>query len=192
MIVAAIASSCQSNIDLTLIGSNKPTLPTSHPIHLARVTRVVSGHTIEVQPTAPTSTLNQTVRLIGIQSPDQRQSPWGPEAQAYLESLLLGETVQLSWIEESDARETPQRLTAEGVDAYGRQWAYVWLNDQLVNQQLIADGIVLAEERSSHLHYVQHFNHAQHRARILGLGVWHPDHPMRQTPREFRQQQDRL
>ena len=192
MMAAAIASSCQSSIDLTSVWDNRPILPTSHHSQMARVTRVVSGHTIEVQPTLHATTLNQTVRLIGIQAPDQGQSPWGPEAQAYLESLLLGETVQLSWADELDDGEAQQRLAAEGVDSYGRQWAYVWLNGQLVNQQLISDGVVLAEERSPHLQYVQHFNHAQHRARILGLGVWHPDHPMRQTPREFRQQQDRL
>ena len=95
---------------------------------------------------------------------------------------MLGQTVQLSIDQGTD---DPARL-----DSYGRQWAYVWLKGQLVNQMLIADGKVLEDGRSPHLDYAQQFSHAQHRARTLGLGIWDPDHPMRQTPNEFWQQQN--
>ena len=185
ILLGSIASGCQAIASLVPL-DNTPVVPLfeHHPEHvtIARVTRVVNGHTIEVQPTSSTSTLNQTIRLIGIQAPAQGQDPWGPEAQTYLEDLLLGNTVQLSIDQKTN--------NLDRLDSYGRQWAYVWLKDKLVNQMLIADGKVLEDERSPHLDYAQQFSHAQHRARILGIGIWHPDHPIRQTPHEFWQQQN--
>lgn len=184
-LLGAIASGCQAIAPIGPL-DNAPIAPTLDPhstSHIsARVTRVVSGHTIEIQPSHNPDTLNQTVRLIGIQAPAWNQTPWGPESKAHLEHLLLGQTIHLSFDDAIDSLNQP--------DSYGRQWAYVWLNGKLVNQLLIADGMALDDGRSPHRNYVQSFAHAQHRARIMGLGIWNPDHPMRQTPNEFRQQQD--
>lgn len=187
----AIASGCSSIIKSPSSLSPSPTMLTDH-ITDVKVTRVVSGHTIEVQPIQDNrSPLNQTIRLIGIQAPSGQQEPWGPEAKAYLQELLLGQTVRLSVEpEQSHSDATQPSPESASVDAYGRQWAYVWLDGQLVNQQLLADGLVLAEERSPHLSYNDHFSHAQHRARILGLGIWDPKEPLRQTPEDFRQSQE--
>lgn len=184
----AIVSGCQSIVTLpSALGPfPSPPMPTSSD-NAVKVTRVVSGHTIEVQPTDSMIPLNQTLRLIGIQAPSHQQEPWGPDAQAYLEDLLLGQTVQISF---EPPRSTDSSQDTAPVDTYGRQWAYIWLEGQLVNQQLLADGIVLTEERSPQLHYSYYFKHAQHRARILGLGIWNPKHPLRQTPEDFRQSQE--
>lgn len=169
----AIASSCQLGTML----DKTPVLPTTHTNPSVRVMRVVSGNTLEIQPLNSPSALNQTIRLIGIQSPDMDQSPWGEDAHAHLERLVLGQVVTLS-------------STAEPVDSYGRSLAYVWLEDQLINQSLLEEGRVLVEERSPNPLYANQFRHAQHRARLLGLGLWNPDRPMHQTPQEFRQYQN--
>ena len=142
-----------------------------------QVMRVVSGQTIEVPDPTGQTALNQSVRLIGISAPAWEQEPWGESATMYLESQLDGQTVRL----ETDA---------ETVDAYGRQLAYVWKDEVLINEKLVEEGVAMVDVRSPNLKYEQRLNHAQQTARILGRGIWNPENPMRLSPSEFRQQQD--
>ena len=177
----AIAYGCQTPISLT--PQSSPPMENTH--EAVRVTRVLSGQTIEVQPLDSTTALNQTIRLNGIQAPDSRQTPWGPAAQDHLETLLLGQTVYLS--------------PKEGaVDTYNRRWADVWFQGDLINKTLVAEGLALVNEHSANSNasahsetpsHVTRLNHAQHRARTLGLGLWNPKNPMSLTPNEFRKQQ---
>lgn len=177
----AIAYGCQTPIVLT----PKSSQPMGNTHEAARVTRVVSGQTIEVQPLDSMTALNQTIRLNGIQAPDFRQSPWGPVAKDHLETLLLGQTVYLS--------------PKEGaVDTYDRRWADVWFQGDLINQTLVEEGLALINEHSANRNtsapsenpsHLTRLQHAQHRARTLGLGLWNPEKPMRLTPNEFRNQQ---
>ncbi|MEB3229806.1 MAG: thermonuclease family protein [Leptolyngbyaceae bacterium] len=166
----AIALGCQDHLPgspLNRLTANAITGPT------VTVMRVVSGQTIEVQFTNATSTNNEEVQLIGIQAPAAGQEPWNQAVKAYLEDLLLRETVQLEWDQDPD-------------NDFGRKLAYVWLGDRLINQELLAAGYVLEVARSPNLKYDALFKESQHRARLLGLGIWNPEQPMRQTPNEFR------
>ena len=169
----AIASGCQDKASASLARPWVRPTPSGRP---AQVARVASGQTIEVLFFDTSSAVNQVVRLAGIQSPDLAQNPWGKEAQAYLEHLVLGKTVLLEFDQQP-------------LDAYERQLAYVWLDDQLINQTLVAEGLVLEGVRSPNLKYESMLKNAQSRARLLGLGIWDPDYPMSQTPSEFRQRQ---
>ncbi|MGB3403504.1 MAG: thermonuclease family protein [Microcoleaceae cyanobacterium] len=140
-----------------------------------RVERVVSGQTIEyLDPTTPTPTMQQ-VRLIGIASPDLNQHPWGRAAQNRLTQLVQG-------------REVILELGAESRDRFDRVLAYVWLDDILLNKQLVEEGYVLAEEYLPNTKYSQTLEHAQLEARTLKRGIWNPQQPLRLTPREFRRQ----
>lgn len=140
-----------------------------------RVERVVSGQSIEyLDPTTPTPTLQQ-VRLIGVAAPDLNQNPWGRAAQERLRQLIQGQEVTLE-------------LGAESRDRYNRVLAYVWLNDTLLNKQLVEEGYVLAEEYLPNTKYSQTLEHAQLEARTLERGIWNPQQPLRLTPREFRRQ----
>ncbi|MEO0407037.1 MAG: thermonuclease family protein [Cyanobacteria bacterium P01_A01_bin.135] len=138
----------------------------------ATVVRVVSGQTVE----AVRGTQRLTIRLAGLTAPDFRQQPWGMAAKQALEALVLQQRVTLGPIDEPDA--------------YGRQWAYLWQGDRLVNEALVAAGHALATppDNQPEQDYAQRLIHAQQRARLLGLGIWNPTAPMRQTPVEFRQQ----
>ncbi|NET09463.1 MAG: thermonuclease family protein [Merismopedia sp. SIO2A8] len=169
-VCAAIAYGCQGNPHLL---SDRPSQPPAPDTQSVLVQRVVSGQTIEVNPLGKPNPINQTVRLIGIQAPDLSQHPWGPKAQTWLENRLLGQTIELEWDQQV-------------VDRYERQLAYVWFEHQLINQTLIAEGYVLEETRSPNLKYSTTLEQAQSRARLLGLGIWNPEQPMRQTPEEFR------
>ncbi|MGF1512597.1 MAG: thermonuclease family protein [Elainellaceae cyanobacterium] len=153
----------------------------------ASIARVVSGQTVEVLTEGEAAT--RPVRLAGLNAPDLGQLPWGPDAKRHLEGLLLQQSVILE---------------PAGMDPYGRQIAYLWLDNQLINETLIALGQAMASDTApepaslrrgnsaidqhASPQYTHRLAHAQHRARLLGLGIWDPAAPMRQTPVEFRQQ----
>jgi micrococcal nuclease len=140
-----------------------------------QVAQVVSGQTLEVLDLSQSAPQTERVRLLGIEAPDLAQAPWGALAKTRLAELVAGQTVLL----ESDV---------EAQDDYARRLAYIWQNGTLLNEQLVAEGQALAKSRSPNTKYEQRLAHAQEKARLLGLGIWNPSNPMRQTPGEFRQQ----
>ena len=140
-------------------------------LHAAKVERIVSGQTLEVS--LPNSESPTKVRIIGIDAPDLRQSPWGKAALERL-ALLSEQSIQL----ESET-ETP--------DSFDRLLAHVWHNKSLVSEQLIKEGFVLANTKYPHK-YSQRLLDAQEYARLMGYGIWNPQQPMRQTPHQFRSQ----
>lgn len=141
-----------------------------------RVARATSGHTLEVLAHSPQT---QKVVLLGIEAPWINQKPWGDQAWKRLQTLVDGKTVVL----ESDIEKTVQRQDGASVNL-----AYVWLDGVLLNQQLVEEGLALAKSRSPNTKYDQRLAAAQEKARLLGLGIWNPTQPMRQTPTELRTQ----
>lgn len=140
----------------------------------AEVQRVASGQTLEVTiPSEQPGTI-QTVRLLGLDAPDLQQTPWGPAALAGLAAELPPRTA------------IALEFDTQPRDAFQRRLAYVWRDGTLVNEDLIQRGLVLAATRAPNTRYNQRFAAAQDRARLLGLGIWNPDQPLRQTPGEFR------
>nr|WP_250125489.1 thermonuclease family protein [Chroococcidiopsis sp. CCMEE 29] len=71
-------------------------------------------------------------------------------------------------------------------DTFGRRLAYVWQDGVLLNEKLVKEGYVLRVTRSPNHKYDQRLARAQEWARLMGLGVWNPEQPMRLTPAEFR------
>lgn len=135
------------------------------------VEQVINGSTLEVR--ASDRPDSYPVRLLGLEAPALNQSPWGENAAAYLRQWLVGQRVLL----ETDT---------EPEDANGRQLAYLWLDNRLVNEQLITEGWALAVTRSPNLRYDRRLHQAQLVARALHRGIWNPDNPLRQTPEEGR------
>jgi micrococcal nuclease len=144
-----------------------------------RVQRVLSGQTIEWTDNSQQPPTIKKVRLIGVESPDWQQQPWSGEAKVALEKLLGGESANSNVILEFDS---------ESEDAYGRSLAYVWKDGVLANEELVKQGYVLAVSRSPNTKYEQRLADAQDYARVMGLGIWRSDRPMRQTPAEFQRQ----
>lgn len=135
-----------------------------------KVTRVLSGQTLEVEEMATA----MKVRLVGIDAPSLQQQPWGEAALQQLETKIGGKTVLLEF-------DTQQK------DAFGRNLAYVWHDGVLLNLQLVKEGYVLWMPRSPNNKYDRQLEYAQAYARLMGLGIWNWDRPMRITPAEFRQ-----
>ncbi|NEQ40817.1 MAG: thermonuclease family protein [Okeania sp. SIO3I5] len=142
---------------------------------MTRVERVVSGQTIEIADRSAAVPVLEPIRLIGIQAPDIRQKPWGEEARIELEKLTLGQEVLL----EFDVQEK---------DRFNRLLAYVWFGGKLINEYMVKEGFALAEPDFPNTKYMERLINAQERARLMGLGIWNPDQPMRQTPAQFRRQ----
>jgi micrococcal nuclease len=140
-----------------------------------KVAQVVSGQTLEVLGMGDQPNLISQVRLLGIDAPDLQQRPWGNAAKEHLQTLIKGDSVTLEF-------------DVEGQDKFGRTLAYVWKDKVLLNEQLVKEGQALFVGRSPNHKYDQRLERAQQWARIMGLGIWNPEKPMRFTPAEFRRQ----
>jgi micrococcal nuclease len=117
------------------------------------VQQVVDGDTFRCRD-------GQKVRLIGIDSPEGRQHPFGAEArEALLRMTPPGTSVKL----ERDAAPT---------DRYGRVLAYVWIRSTLVNETLVRDGWAVLYTVPPNVKYAERLGHAQKEARARGRGLW--------------------
>ena len=113
------------------------------------------------------------VRLIGIDSPESGQQPFGQRAQAALLTLLpLGSTVRL----EGDI---------DPVDRYDRTLAYVWAGSTLINEAMLRDGWAVLYTVPPNVKYVNRLQSAQNEARARGTGLW-SEHGFDCLPGDFR------
>lgn len=156
-LIALLLQSCQSTT-------------TPQRLEEVRVTRVVSGQTLEITAQQQATV---RVRLVGIDAPDLRQQPWGQVAKERLAAMIKGKLILLEF-------------DVQKQDQSGRRLAYVWQDGELLNEKLVAQGYVLAVPRDPNHKYDQRFSRAQETARLMGQGIWNPDQPMRLTPTEFR------
>ena len=140
------------------------------PSLTVEVVQVSSGREVEVTGAAE---ITERVRLEGIDVPDVGQGPWGEAAKSWLETAIGHRPVVL----ESDV---------EPRDAEGQRLAYLWRDGVLLNERLVAEGHGLVLPHAPNGKYDDRLSHAQDRARVLGLGIWNPSRPMRQSPADFR------
>jgi micrococcal nuclease len=140
-----------------------------------KVERVISGNTLEVESWNESGRVTKRVRLIGIEAPDLQQHPWGDAAKQELERLIDGQTLLLEW-------------DVEVTDGYDRHLAYLWHDGKLVNEELLAKGYALATVRSPNIKYDRRLAQAQEQARIMGVGIWDAQNPLRLYPSEFRRE----
>lgn len=150
------------------LSSCQASVPRGEPVALKTVR---SAQTLEVNFRGE----DVTIRLAGFDAPGRKQLPWGEAAYR----LLIQKLAQ------------PGMLTFEPSEAerdrYDRQWGYLWQDDQLINAWIVEQGYGLVEPGGL-TPYKTQLSHAQDYARIMGVGVWNPQQPMRQTPQAFRAQ----
>jgi micrococcal nuclease len=168
---------------LVLAGCQSP--PPKYPA--VQISRVLSGQSIEWIDKSQQPPVIQQGRLIGIDAPDIGQEPWGKQAKQRLEELIGSPSKDGVSIE----------LDGTEADKYGRKFVYLWKDGQLLNEQLLKDGYVLANMRSpsslsnpiSGTKYRDRFLRGSQYARIMGAGIWNPDQPLRMSPSEFRKEE---
>jgi micrococcal nuclease len=159
---------------LLLISCQAKTQSANNPAEV-KVARVVSGHTLEVLGLGEQPNLISLVRLIGMDAPDLRQSPWGDDAKKLLEKLIGGTN-----------KPVKLEFDLETKDKSERTLAYVWKEQQLLNEEMVKQGYALFVARSPNQKYNTRLERAQQWARLMGLGIWNPEKPMRLTPSQFR------
>ena len=126
----------------------------------ARVTDVIDGDTIRVL----AEQRELTVRLIGIDTPE-KEGPYtqlecyGEEATAVTTDLLEDERVELEF-------------DVERTDRYDRTLAYVWLDDELINETIVKEGAAVLLTIPPNVAYVERFEAAQRAARDAERGLW--------------------
>lgn len=118
---------------------------------LALVTRVIDGDTIEIGG-------GERVRYIGIDTPEVGE-PYYQEATEANRNLVEGRKVRL----EKDV---------EDRDEYGRLLRYVWVNDTMVNAELVRSGYAYSYSYRPNIRYQEYILQAEKEAREQKLGLW--------------------
>ena len=120
----------------------------------ALVVRVIDGDTIELG-------TGQRVRYIGIDAPETHPAVecYGLEAWAKNRELVEGKMVRL----EKDVSET---------DRYGRLLRYVWVDQTMINAELVSLGCARALPYPPDVKHQEQLRLLEVEARRAGRGMW--------------------
>lgn len=117
------------------------------------VGKILDGDTIECHGLG-------SVRLIGMDTPEGDQEPFGTAATAALASLLpVGSTLQLEY-------------DREPRDQFGRRLAYLWLDGEMLNWALVRLGWAVTLRFPPNVHYADRLAAAEAAAKREGRGLW--------------------
>lgn len=122
-----------------------------------RVQRVADGDSIEVKD----SRRIIKIRLYGIDAPELSQVH-GPEARAWLAARILNKTVRV------------ERLD---IDQYNRVVGLVFLDDRVINQELVAAGQAWVYNRYCSASLCRQMKKDEKEARRQELGLWRDKKP---------------
>ena len=113
--------------------------------------------------------VSQRVRLIGIDTPEsvnvnhpELNCKYGKVASKYTKSVLEGKTVKIEY-------------DTDKYDIYDRELAYVYIDDVMLNYDLVAKGYAVAKEYPPNTKYSEMFKKAQIEAEKNKLGMWSDD-----------------
>jgi endonuclease YncB( thermonuclease family) len=133
-----------------------------------RVTRVIDGDTLELEP-------GERVRLIGVDCPELDE-PLGPVVATWVRQRVAARFVRLSF--------DPATTISGHRDRYGRTLAYVWLaNGRLLNRELVRVGYATVELGFPCM-WTGRFLRAEDEAQRQARGLWETPH--RCVQRVFR------
>ena len=123
-----------------------------------RVQRVVDGDTLVLED-------HTRVRLIGANTPESVKpntpvQPWALEASAFTKQFVADGLIRL-------------QFDQERIDKYGRLLAYVWVDDRMLNEELIRAGLAKWEPQYRYSSPMKaRFRAAQQEAQQAGRGLW--------------------
>lgn len=115
------------------------------------VTQVVDGDTITIEGGA-------RVRLLGIDAREKGEEFYS-EARDFLKSRILNKEVKL----EKDVTNK---------DVYKRYLRYVWLNDSLINAEIVREGLAIAKLFEPDTKYQYLIAQAEQEAINSHVGIW--------------------
>jgi micrococcal nuclease len=149
-----------------------------NPIMLLAKTEHYTGNVVSVADgdtfTILTSDFERfKVRLYGVDSPEKKQ-PYGVDARQYLDDLLYGKTVELE---------------VKYIDMYSRYVSLVYIDNQLVNNLVIAEGYAwIYKTYCKQKDICQMFEKSEIQARKEKKGLWVDKSPI--APWDWRNPKD--
>lgn len=120
-----------------------------------KVIKVLDGDTVELE-------TGERLRYLGIDAPEIDKK-LGRQAKEFNSNLVLGRKV---------------RIEFESVlyDKYDRLLGYVWIDDTLVNERLVKEGlarvVIIPEDPPLQPRYIDRLKKAEKEAREKNLGIW--------------------
>lgn len=152
-------------IDLFAQESSKKTIQQGFQ---AEVIKVVDGDTIKIRRNGAHK--QETIRLIGIEAPEVStreqagQEPFGVMAQQHLSVAITRRVVRI----EQDVQKEAET---------GEILGYVWLDDKLMNEEMLKSGLAVLATTPPNVKYVERFQTAQTTAReqkkLFGIQTHH-------------------
>lgn len=150
--IIQIVSSPSPSPASTLGGSMAPNT-IGGQITYAKVTRVIDGDTIVID-------TGQHVRYIGMNAPElETNECYATQASEINKNLVLGKTVKLV----KDVSET---------DKYGRILRFVYVDDQMIDDELVKDGAAKIMTIPPDVKFKDEFQGSENYARENKLGLW--------------------
>lgn len=122
--------------------------------HVVTVARVIDGDTIEIEG-------GHRVRYIGIDTPEKEEPYYWEALEANLK-LVEGKEI---WLEGD----------AEDRDQYGRLLRYVWVDNTMVNAELVRLGYAYSLSYPPNVKYQRYFLQMEKEARVYKRGLWSGD-----------------
>lgn len=120
------------------------------------VERIIDGDTIHCPPVG-------RIRLIGIDTPERGQQPFGPAATEALTAMTpIGSTITVEF-------------DVDREDRYDRILGYLWADGELVNWRLVREGWAMIATYPPNVRYTDAFLAAQQSARTDNVGLWAVD-----------------
>jgi micrococcal nuclease len=160
--LASVPSACTAQPDTDERG---PTTPVRE-LTECRVTRIVDGDTLDCDPVG-------RVRMIGMDTPERAQRPFGESATAALADLIPRDGV------------ISLEADVEASDRFDRALRYVWADGRLVNWVMVRRGYAVLLTFPPNVQYVDQLTAAQEAARGEGAGLWGVD-GFACPPQEYR------
>lgn len=120
------------------------------------VTRVVDGDTLECESLG-------RVRLIGMDTPERAQEPFGGMSTEALQALI------------PTSGEVFVEADVEDRDPFDRALRYVWVDGLLLNWAMVRTGHAVILTYAPNVQYVDWLMSAQDAAREEGAGLWSLD-----------------
>ncbi len=155
-----IASNTSTSTNVAAVGALSHT--PGETVETYPVTKVVDGDTIVVK----IGDTEEHIRLIGVNTPEtvdprKKVQCFGAEASAWLKNVLASTSVTLV----ADP-------TQEDRDRYGRLLRYVYLDDTLINGEIIQAGYGYEYTYQKPYQMQKEFKDSENYARLGGIGLW--------------------
>ena len=118
------------------------------------------------------------IRLIGIDSPEMKQVPFGQQAKETMEQMVHSDDDKLLCC----------KACAEKYDKYHRELAYCWVGETFINAEMLRRGqAVTLFVGDKNIEYKSLFHSLEDEAENKGLGIYNPEKPLPLTPYAWRQ-----